>query len=177
MKDKESVLKALNCCQREWDMDSIYCGNCPYLAHKSSGRCKTKLHVDAIKILEGDQKCYEKGANDAWNLLKEIGLFREDGMNFKELIPIFGCSSKGEILLTMDPLEAIKLYEQYKSKVSVGDIMINKHTKTKVVVIRIEGESFVGLALDGSTGKFKPGDWENTNESVNIDYILTKLKG
>lgn len=133
------------------------------------------------------QEAYESGLKDAWKAVRKIVMSPDDGgMNFEDLIAIFGIGRSYQILRDFSVSEAIKKikeYEQGKDKISVGDVLIHKRDKEALVVVtEIKSSGFFnGIKISeknscGNLFSYYSGrdikDWKKTGQHYDLKNIF-----
>ena len=180
---KRKLMQAAACCKND------NCSTCPYGIGVGRVACKKiiKDYQEAEKENEEVFKKYEalkrrseneyaSGAADAWEVAKEMFLSNdENGMSDDEIRGCFGLVTTKDVLKHVDPIKAIKCMEDYqKFKLEVGMIMEND-SKVKVVVLKINGDTFDGYSKFGPYTGCLIKKWKYTGENMDVSEFLEKL--
>ena len=131
-------------------------------------------------IKEMQEEAYDKGLNDAWELVRKLY-----DMKCDELGKIFGIwDSFYEIIRNCTPQEALadlKAYEEAQ-KIEVGDVVERKSDKTKYLVVTEENDSSVfnfgvidlqTMCVDRITGSKKC--YTKTGKHIDIQQLLDSI--
>lgn len=145
----------LECEVEEKDMlDNTY-----MLRYKNwlDGECLSTSFV-SDDVLHPTDESYNKGLNDAWELVKKIVLSEEDGgYSCEELENIFGYRSPASVLKVFTPqksLAKVKAYEDERNEIKVGDVVKLKRASYESIVTRVAETSIFCLFKDGSCDNY-----------------------
>ncbi len=129
------------------------------------------------------EKTYEDGLNEAWEVVKRIGLLYEDG-GFKtnELMEIFGRATICTILkenTLKEAVEKIRAWENSK-EIHVGDIVTDSYGNKDVVTGvggQKETDTICILRTDGYAGTVYKQELTKTGRTINIESLLKQIGG
>lgn len=128
-----------------------------------------------------DVACYNKGAEEAWEIAKQI-MF-EEKITSAELDKIFGTRNHFAIMRDYTPQGAkakIEAWEKEK-EIKVGDVLKHKPTGKKCVVVQHEKDSDKSMLLwaDGDCDDYYNDEiecyYEKTGEHIDIEVVLKQL--
>lgn len=106
-------------------------------------------------VLHTSDESYNKGLNDAWELVKKIVKSpHEGGYKANELADIFGISDK-PVLDAYTPQEAlakVRAYEEKHDEIKAGDVV--KDSVGEALVLRIDDNRMYLLCRDRSCGEY-----------------------
>ena len=183
LKAAQKLMQAADCCKTE------NCSLCPYAIGVGRVACKKilkdyqEVEKESSELLKKYESMkaridneYASGASDAWNVVKEIFVSDNgNGMSNDEIRECFNCATSKEVLQCTEPLEAIQQLEEYqKFKLEVGMIMENE-SKVKVVVLKIDGNTFDGYSKFGPYTGCLIKRWKYTGEKMDVSEFLSKL--
>lgn len=135
---------------------------------------------------------YNKGVNDAWDLVKKIYLAEcNGGYSCKKCDEVFGTCSMRDIFNNFTPQEALaklEAYEREQADIKVGDVVRFKNTETKVLITAAHdffaADDFLeGVCLqtdeNGRKGEVHSGicknDIEKTGKYLDIERMLSEI--
>lgn len=105
-----------------------------------------------VDVLHAPDELYNKGLNDAWELVKKIVESpNKGGYKADELAEIFGISDK-PVLDAYTPQEAlakVKAYEEH-NEIKVGDVVRSKGCNVEGIITKISEIKIYRLFKDGS---------------------------
>lgn len=161
---------------------SEYDGNDNTYHVKYSDYCERSQTSCWIKeeVLHTMDDAYNKGLNDAWELVKKIvGSPSDGGYTCNELVEIFGIVNKS-ILNAYTPQEALAKVKEYKDKIKVGDVIRLKGNTHEAIVTRANEIDIYYLFRDGSCGRcgrfYAEKDSEKTGHFDSIDEFMRSEK-
>ena len=136
--------------------------------------CKIKYmpKVEPDDTTEAYNKGLEDGRNDAWELARKI--FTTDCATLQK---VFGYSDEGQIIMTIEPQEALAKLEAYEKKIEVGDVVRLKGSDKEYVVTTIDedrcSEIYCGVSKDGRW--FSQCNVEKTGKHIDIQSVLEQI--
>lgn len=151
---------------------------------------------NAIYTKKDDEKAikesYKKGLKDAFYAVKMIEFeVKEGGINFSNLIKIFGYSGLKSIIVNFEPkeiVEKIKRFKECQGKFSVGDVVKHKNNEKFILVVTevFSDGRFCGIKISetdqygelfGYYDKRSAEYFEKTGEYFNLEEIFNLNKG
>lgn len=115
-----------------------------------------------------DMYSYNKGMEDAWELMKRINEPRTMPENL-EMFRALGVSEFCQVFELLTPQEAKTKFEAWKKakeEIKAGDIVYaNKDKNFNAIVLGVTGEVCHLLWFDGSCGKWDKSDLTKTGEN------------
>lgn len=133
-----------------------------------------------IPELSAEEKAYNKGLNDAWELAKKIALYPENGgLSREKMLEIFNNASSVSILTTAIPQEVLAKIEAYKkeqAEIKVGDVV--SHDGLKGVVTRITDDCIYTISYIGTTPRYSATESKKltkTGKRIDISAILAEI--
>ena len=113
---------------------------------------KCKMTALERKYCDGYDDGYQKGLDDAWEMMKGVCLPPyEGGMELYEVIECFGKGLLKDILRNNSASEAKSKYDEWKAKkeqeeqIHVGDVVVSKNTGNEYLVLSELLNDMVGL--------------------------------
>ena len=147
---------------------------------------ETLCHARHYKSNEETEEAYNKGLEDAWELMKKIiEMYSEDvkGVYGTFFTPI-NEASKNLLLNLMKaftPQEALAKLEAYEKEkeINVGDVVILRNLgKAVVLFIHYDSETADVMIDDGHIFQYEViKDLKKTGEHFDIEKMLEQLKG
>ena len=133
---------------------------------------------------EAEDKAYNRGLNDAWEVIKKIT--KDDsvgGYSIEMMQELFGQTCVYDITHNYTPEEAIAKIREYENKekqdaeIKVGDEV--KHQGFRSVVVRIADDCIYTISECGTTPKYcKDDDLVKTGRHFDeIAEVLAELRG
>lgn len=117
-----------------------------------------------------DMDSYNKGAEDAWELMKLINVnYDKGGLKLTELQEVFGTHNINNIFVENTYQEAkakLDAWEKAKEEIKVGDLVYVTNSKRgNGIVSRIDRDWCTVIWVDGSSGKWHINELAKTGES------------
>ena len=125
-------------------------------------------NYEAIK-----QNYYNKGLDDAWELLRKVSKYSYDKM-----FEIFGNASLMVISEKYTPQEAIeklKAYEEAQKQIEVGDVVQYEYNKIVVTNIFTDDDIVIGFDEYGNNFAFNIENVKKTGKHIDIKAILDQI--
>ena len=151
--------------------------------HKVDSNMKIEDITDMIAEYDTEKKGYNKGLQDAWELMKKLIVSSFDGgLGTREVHDIFDIPAGKRplywIMKNYSPQEALaklKAYEKEQAEIKVGDVVIGS-VFSGVVTGVDENRVFV-LYDDGSCGETKKENLKKTGKHIDIHAVLQEIGG
>lgn len=123
------------------------------------------------------EKTYEDGLNDAWKLARKIQLPKsKGGFSAESLEDMFGAYNyELEILENFSATEAMEKVQAWKTKVHVGDVVMDESGKLCVVTYNEENIMTTVLRENGATGVFPYGVLTKTGRTLDVAGFLKQI--
>ena len=140
-----------------------------------SDYCKETHSTVWVKgaVLHPTDESYNKGLNDAWELVKKIVLSDGDGgYSCDELENIFGYRSPASVFKAFTPQEAlakVKECEDECNEIRVGDVIKLKGTTHEAIATRVTETNICLLYKDGNCNNNKC----SSNSSIDRYFVKT----
>lgn len=154
-----------------------------------------ECYLDKLKMIKPDEiekEAYESGMKDAFHAAKMIEFdVKEGGIDFNNLIKIFGYSSLKSIIFNFEPkeiVEKIKRFEECQVKFSVGDVIKRKNNEKVILVVTemFSDGSFSGIKISETDeygamfsyyGKRNAECFEKTGKHFELEKMFGLDKG
>ena len=122
---------------------------------------------------------YNKGLNDAWELVKKIVLKAEKGgLNYNDFKNIFGVGDYVSVLEEFTPQEALaklKAYEEAQ-KIKLGEIVIvNIPDEKGIVIVKCQDGEYKVLMEDFDIVKLPASKLTKTGRFVALNNIIEQI--
>lgn len=152
-------------------------------------------YLDEFKMIkpgEIEKVGYEDGLKDAFYAAKMIEFdVKEGGIDFKNLIKIFGFSSLKSIIFNFEPkeiVEKIKRFKECQGKFCVGDVVKSKNNEKIILVVTqmCSDGDFKGIKISetdeygrflGYYNKRSAERFEKTGKHFNLEELFNLDKG
>ena len=152
-------------------------------------------YLDKLKMIKPDEiekVGYEDGLKDAFYAVKMIEFeVKEGGINFRNLIKIFGFSSLKNIIFNFEPkeiVEKIKRFKECQGKFCVGDVVKSKNNEKIILVVTqmCSDGDFEGIKISetdeygrflGYYDKRSAERFEKTGKHFNLEELFNLDKG
>lgn len=152
-------------------------------------------YLDKLKMIKPDEiekVGYEDGLKDAFYAVKMIEFeVKEGGINFSNLIKIFGFSSLKNIIFNFEPkeiVEKIKRFKECQGKFCVGDVVKSKNNEKIILVVTqmCSDGDFEGIKISetdeygrflGYYDKRSAERFEKTGKHFNLEELFNLDKG
>lgn len=152
-------------------------------------------YLDEFKMIkpgEIEKVGYEDGLKDAFYAAKMIEFdVKEGGIDFKNLIKIFGFSSLKSIIFNFEPkeiVEKIKRFKECQGKFCVGDVVKSKNNEKIILVVTqmCSDGDFKGIKISetdeygrflGYYDKRSAERFEKTGKHFNLEELFNLDKG
>ena len=122
------------------------------------------------------ENAYNKGLNDAWELLKKLEV-----MNVDKLREVFGFASNTmqifeKIYNNFTPQEALaKLKEYEEAQIEVGDVVEGQMSGKKAIVTRTDGSYLDVITNEGGIDCWDKEVCKKTGKHIDIQSILEQI--
>ena len=156
------------------EVDPLGGKTCIITTTSSSG----KLYTNMDDLLHIDEQ-YNRGGNDAWEIVKKICLpVSEGGFSSSEIREIFGCSSLDEIFRNYtfrEAKEKSSKLEEEKIIPECGSI-VERGDGVRGIVTGIKNSTLSIVWSNGRTGEYNKDSVKKTDIELDVSCLFNVLK-